>query len=63
MIGNLILSQDMKEKQDIKNLDFNWEEEYYQKGCTLAREEAIKRLDSYSKSSREFSRFSNSSSF
>ena len=43
-MGAISIAQKSCREQDDKSRDFEWEEECYQKGCALARQEAIKRL-------------------
>jgi hypothetical protein len=43
-MGNNSINQELGREKEINRGDLNWEEESYQIGCAVAREEALKRL-------------------
>jgi hypothetical protein len=43
-MGTNSINQELGREKEVKRQDLNWEEESYQIGCAVAREEALKRL-------------------
>jgi hypothetical protein len=43
-MGNISINQEIEREKEVNRQDFNWEQESYQIGCAVARQEALQRL-------------------